>query len=479
MSDPRPTWTRRAALQAGAALPFAGLACAHEAKPAAPPRNIILVVSDQHSGTLLSGDQLLTPGLDRLRAEGLNFTRACCTETTCCPARSALLSGRMASETGVVRNGKPMLPNIPDLGAWLKEKSGVEPFYAGKWHIPQRVVWQSFNWLSGPTGMGESCDLTTLRTASSFLAQRKPTDPPFFLVVSFLQPHDIGEWNMTEFRGIPVDPVSDPALLPELPPTWDFEGPEPAAIIQFLRRRFAGGKWPEDRWRRYLWGYHRLVEALDATMGRFLENLDASPHAADTLLLYTADHGEGMADHGLVQKGSCYEPVARVPMLARWPGHVPAGKEVDPLVQQVDLTATITDMLGVPPLPQQRGMSLRPWLEGQTPTWREHMVIEALVDGRVIYTDEHKLISFRGDPVENLFNLRTDPFEEHDLAREPASAALLADLHEKIETWEKDLVRSPASLEGFQASYGEPMPGSPKRAPTEEDDDEDEVDEDE
>ena len=120
------------------------------------------------------------------------------------------------------------------------------------------------------------------------------------------------------------------------------------------------GAWCERMWQYYVWSYYRQVEMVDAAIGRILDALENSPHAGNTLVAFTSDHGDAMGRHRLVHKLSLYDPAVRVPMIVAWPGQV-AENHVDRthLVSGFDLTPTLCDYAGTAAPPEMRGRSLR------------------------------------------------------------------------------------------------------------------------
>ena len=140
--------------------------------------NILLITTDQHSAEALGHlgcNDVKTPGMDRLAARGISFTKSYSANPVCCPARASWFTGRHTPENGVVANGANMVPSMPDLGQWLN-KNGYNAYYSGKWHIPGRDVSQSFHHICpDPRNTAETGDIDSTRSAIGFLQnyQRK------------------------------------------------------------------------------------------------------------------------------------------------------------------------------------------------------------------------------------------------------------------------------------------------------------------
>src|SRR5690606_26519375 len=110
----------------------------------------------------------------------------------------------------------------------------------------------------------------------------------------------------------------------------------------------AQGKWTEDQWRYYLWSYYRQVEMVDAEIGRVLTALEESGLADNTLVVLTSDHGEGMGEQQMVRKDFLYESAVRVPLVARLPRRIPAGRRLSrTLTSGLDLMPTFCEYAGV------------------------------------------------------------------------------------------------------------------------------------
>ncbi|MBN1481721.1 sulfatase-like hydrolase/transferase [candidate division KSB1 bacterium] len=122
--------------------------------------------------------------------------------------------------------------------------------------------------------------------------------------------------------------------------------------------------WGESEWRAYLWNYYRMTERVDAEIDRVLQALDASGLADNTLVLFTSDHGDGVASHRCTAKLSLYEEAVRIPFIIRWPKRIPAGRvDSSHLISQLDVLPTFCEVAGIPMLPIRHGQSLRTIIE--------------------------------------------------------------------------------------------------------------------
>jgi len=432
-----------AAGAAASALPMPGRA---SGRP-----NVVLIVTDQHHAGAIGAagnPHLRTPAMDHLYHHGASFALSHTADPVCSPARSAIFSGRTASETDVASNGRPIRAGIPNAGQWLSEKAGYETLYAGKWHLPGSYTDRipGFRVLPGGiAGQGNIGDTSVSRACEAYLRGRRSSDP-FLLVASFLQPHDICEWLRLNMRT--PEKLRFPEIAGELPPlpgNFDYAPGEPA----FLRRTRdrtepALGKWTREHWRYYLWSYYRHVEMVDGEIGRILDALRDSGRDTNTVVILTSDHGEGLARHHMVRKSISYDEALKVPLLVSWPGEVAARSDESHPVSGLDVMPTLCDYAGIQAPANMRGRSLRPLLEGNAAA-RDHFVIsEVPVNaGRVVRTQQYKYVTFAGDAVEQLFDMRTDPGETRNLAGSARHAGVLEDHKKLLRDWERRLEVAP------------------------------------
>ena len=462
-----PTVTRRRVLQAGglgfgaAVAGPAVMARAPRASRAAPVRdrpNLLVILCDQ-----LGLDAIVahgfrdarTPNLDRLVGRGTTFLESHSTNPVCSPARSSIMTGRMPVETGVVTNGRPIHASRPNLGQWLGPK-GYEAVYCGKWHLPAGYARQipGFTVLPAGMGQGDLGDTVVSNSCAAWIKNRKKATP-FLMVASFMQPHDICYWGnaranrMPAGLGLPFERLR--GRLPELPANHTSRPKAPAKLAARVCKGFSA-----DMWRYYLYLYARQVEMLDADVGRLLDAVDASGRAADTIVLFTSDHGDGRGRHMHVSKWYPYDEAVKVPLVVACAGRVAQGRrDTTHLVSGLDVMPTLCDYAGVEPPKQCAGRSLRPLLEGKDVPWRKFVVSEFMRDGRMLRTPRYKYVSYRGDPVEMLFDMAADPWETKNLYQQARCRDVLAEHR--------------AMLAEFQAGLHvvEPTPvrGRPRRKP--------------
>jgi choline-sulfatase len=208
----------------------------------------------------------------------------------------------------------------------------------------------------------------------------------------------------------------------------------------------------EDRCRT---AYYALVDRMDAMIGQVLRALEENGLAENTLIVYSTDHGEQAGEHGLWWKQTMYEASARVPMLASWPGILPEGRRNANVTSTLDLTATILDAAGSPPLPDMAGSSFLPLLKGETTEWEDEAFSEFCVEEgwfhRMIRRGPWKLVHYHRHRPQ-LFNLWDDPDELHDLAADPRFASVREDLTNRVlADWHPDQIEAEHTLKHSQS----------------------------
>ena len=182
--------------------------------------------------------------------------------------------------------------------------------------------------------------------------------------------------------------------------------------------------------------YFRCVTAMDDCVGRLLKALDQSGCAPNTVVIFTSDNGVYLGAHATGDKRSAYDESLRVPFLVRYPalGAAAQGRIADEIVLNLDLAPTLLDFAGVPVPKEMQGQSWRPLLKGEKVPWRQIWFYEYFAENQkgtrvpdmtAVRTTDAKLIKYPGHKQWNeLFDLKADPYEIHNLIDDPAAAAL-------------------------------------------------------
>ncbi len=433
----------------GCNVPVAGDDAADEVRP-----NVLLLLTDQQTLRAMSiygNPYLHTPNMDTLARSGVRFSISYCTAPVCGPARSSIVTGRMPHETGVVLNGETPDPSLPNLGQIFRQ-ANYETAWAGKWHLPASYprppngTIPGFDYLHVPEGtgfaIGDQTDAAVVDQAVSFLKQDH--DRPWLLAVSLHNPHDICWWVRDE----PIQPVNID-LLPPLPDNFAIAPDESEFLADCRVPKKYGveqqytADWDATQWRAYLYAYYRLTEQVDRCIGRVLNALRAADAAKNTLVVFTSDHGEGVAGHQFIVKLTPYDGATTVPLICSWPGVIPAEREdAEHPVSAIDIVPTLCDYAQVA-APPVTGVSLRPWIEGTGDTKREYVVCELSPfrtqprrQGRILRTHRFKYLAFTdGARPEMLFDMQADPGETRNLAYQADYAAELKRHRDLLRDW--------------------------------------------
>lgn len=412
--------------------------------------NILYILTDQQAASALScagNTDLHTPAMDSLAAAGVRFERAYCSQPLCIPSRSTMITGLMPHETNIYhRTPADTLPDElqdRELGT-VFAAAGYECVYGGKWHLPGRTIpdGHGFRKISdmGDDQLAERC--------VEFL--RQPHERPFLLVASFHNPHDICQWARNQ--PLPEGPIPAAALeeCPTLPANFPIPPFEPEVvrlISQANPHLYLAARYSPEEWRQYRHAYYRLVEKVDAAIGRILAALREEGLEEDTVVIFSSDHGDGMGAHQWSLKSALYEEPTRVPLIVSFEGRARSGcVDTAHLVSNgLDLLPTLCDYAGIAPPAGLRGRSFRPLVESaEAPAWRDHLVVETSwrgagpgkevvqTAGRMLRTARYKYVVYNwGRYREQLFDLEADPGEMVNLAVSARHRDVL-DRHRKL-----------------------------------------------
>jgi arylsulfatase A-like enzyme len=412
--------------------------------------NVLIITTDQQRVDAMSavGNKWVkTPNMDSLVANGVYFTNSYCPYPLCSPSRSALHTSRMPHEYGVDHNNMAIDPKIPISGQIFRE-AGYDTGYAGKWHCPAAYPrdgipgYEVLNTTTRPGKLAQVVDEATMNAAIEFL--RRKREKPFLAVVSFINPHDIclpaGATSplLDELWQRYQPPAG--AELPPLPANFgDTEG-----LPEGFSRRPRHDGWDENQWRKYTYAYYRMMEDVDKQVGQILQALRETGQEDNTLVIFTSDHGEGLASHRWTGKMMYYQEEAAVPLIVSFKGVTPAGRiDREHLVSALDVLPTICDYAGVRGPAVMRGKSLRPIIEKPQQPGHEYVVSE-MANGParsfMVRTKQYKYMVFPtagGEKQELFFDLQADPGEMKNLAAQPALATEIERHRKLLADWNK------------------------------------------
>lgn len=431
--------------------------------------NILLIISDEHNASVLgcAGNTIVrTPNLDRLAGRGVIFDAAYTTSPLCVPARLSLTAGKYISRVGAWSNNCALpREDYPSI-ARLMNDAGYESYLCGKMHYA-RTRRYSFTEIGGnmnndrKDGRGArrpADDLTAQRGGESarfdefhpgdssrvldhdravtagtidFLRQRKPGGKPFFLIAGYLAPHFpliVPEAYWGHYKGRVPMPVIPPGHLDTLPRNY-----------KHLRVGFRMTDVPDDTVRKGRELYYGLTEWVDNEMGKVLGTLEQGDLAANTVVIYTTDHGENMGEHGLWWKNCLFDTAARIPLIVSFPPRWKGGQRRSGACSLVDVVQTIAELGGAKVPADWNGDSLCRYLDDPETPWKDLAVSEyyahnissgyvMLRQGRFKYV-YHTPTDGQHPAERELYDLQVDPGELHNLAADPSQKDRIARMH--------------------------------------------------
>ena len=443
--------------------------------PGAKPRNIILVLTDDHRADALGflGHPMLeTPHLDRLARAGAHAKNAMVTTSLCSPSRASILTGRYAHAHGVVDNYNPIPADLVFFPQYL-QSAGYETALVGKWHMggeddrPQRGFdhWVSFKGQGSywPDNRGatrvvaqtshEGFNVNGRRVpqkgyitdelteyALEWLDSRRG-DRPFFLYLAHKAVHSdfvAAERHLGRYKDkpFPLPATAAPATPEQDKPKWVRDQRNSRHGIEF------GYNLPHYRVEDYARRYFETLLAVDDSMGRILDWLARKGLLDSTLVVYMGDNGFHFGEHGLIDKRTAYEDSIRIPLLLHCPEAIRPGTVVNEVVANIDLAPTLLEFAGLaPPLARIDGRSFRPLLTGGKIPWRDYLLYEYFWEWNGPYTptmhalrgERYKYIRYHGVwDLDELYDLEADPLEEQNLINSPAHRELAAMLHKRL-----------------------------------------------
>jgi arylsulfatase A-like enzyme len=264
--------------------------------------------------------------------------------------------------------------------------------------------------------------------AIDFLKGRDKAQP-FFLYTAFTAPHD-PRTPPQEF--LDRYPVAKIRLPRNFQPRHPFDNGEMEVRDEKLL------PWPRkpEAVRAELAAYYAMITHLDAQLGRILDALEATGAARNTIIVFAGDNGLAVGQHGLLGKQNLYEHSVRVPLVISGPG-VPAGKRRDALCYLLDLFPTLGELANLPVPAGLDGRSLVPVIQGETTQARGHVFAAYRDVQRMVRDDRWKLIHYPKIDRWQLFDLRNDPLERHDLSGETRQPERIGSLRDRLAEWEK------------------------------------------
>jgi len=431
---------------------------------AAQPNIVLIMTHDTGIHLGCYGAGVVTPHLDALAAAGVQFDQAHCTAPQCSPSRASLMTGLYPHTNGMMglaHRGWELAPDVRCLPHYLAD-GGYATYLFGfqheAYHHPERLGYQH----SDTSSIQASVVAEKVRSCiASHASHASQPDAPFFIMAGFDETHR------------PFDR-----------PGYDFDPPEAVTVPPWL---------PDiPRVRTEIGQLNGMVKAVDRAVGDIRAAIAKHPQAANTLFIYTTDHGIAMPR----AKGMLYEPGMRTALLMHWPTGFAGGRRVDDLLVNVDMLPTLLDTAGLPIPTGLHGRTFLPLLRGEPYRPHDHVFAEmtwhdrynpmrgvrtahsaymhSFIEAPLVYMPSDILAGLSGQalaaqyygsirPPEELYDLTADPLERTNLAADPAHADELARLRGLVDDWMRatndPLLHGPVpGKPGDEPGWGYPFP---------------------
>jgi len=465
--------------------------------------NILFIFSDDHAYQAISAYKdsrklLQTPSIDRIGKEGMIFQRCLVPNSICGPSRAVVLTGKYNHLNGFLNNSNSRFDSSQQTFPKLLQKVGYQTALIGKWHL-----------MTNPTGfdywkvlpgqgayynppmieMGETVQqegyVTDIITDDTLKwLQNRDKSKPFLMMCQHKAPHR--EWepalrhlghdqdrvypepvtlfddyanrgqatreqDMTlenTYTDKDAKLVTPPRLTPAQKEEWDsYYAPRNEA---FRKANPQGKDLVRWKYQRYMHDYLGTIKAVDESVGRLLKYLDDEGLAENTIVVYAADQGFYLGEHGWFDKRWIYEESIRTPLLIRWPGVAKPGTESPAMVSTLDFAETFLEAAGQPIPPDMQGRSLVSVLKEETPAdWRksfyyhyyEYPVPHHVRPHYGVVTDQYKLVHFYAPDVDywELYDRKKDPHELRSFYGDPEYTQITADLRAEVQRLRTEL----------------------------------------
>ncbi len=448
--------------------------------------NVLFIVSDDLTNNALGcyGGPPATPHLDALAKRSVRFDRAYCQFPLCNPSRASFLTGLRPDTLRVYENATQFRKNVPDAQSLPQtfRKAGYTVARVGKLYhygVPAQIGTEGLDdpasWertinprgrdkddedkiftlnpkAQGPARFGGTLswlaadgtdeEQTDGKTAAAVAQQlREYAGRPFFLACGFFRPHTPYVAPKKYFALHPADKID----LPQVHAGHRDGAPAPA----FGSHKKEQEQLTDELRRQAIQAYRASTSFMDAQVGVVLRTLEELKLADRTIVVFFSDHGYHLGEHGLWQKMSLFENSARVPLVIHDPRAKGNGRACARTVELVDLHATLADLCGLA-APTTDGASLKPLLEDPSRAWDRPAFTQVSRGtptatgeqtpksapwfmGRSVRTERYRYTEWDdGKQGSQLYDYGADPGELKNLAADPASQGVVADLRGRL-----------------------------------------------
>lgn len=461
--------------------------------------NILFIMSDDHTSQVwgIYGGILdayaKNDNIKRLAKEGAILDKVFCTNSICVPSRASILSGQYSHQNGVYTLSDAFQPDQPNIAKSLSA-AGYETAIIGKWHLKTKpsgfdhyqvlpgqgryhnpILKEEGNWdEGGKEYQGFSADV--IGDLSIDWLKQRDNDKPFMLMTHFKSTHE---------------PFDYPTRYKDLNAGVEF--PEPSSLYDFSPktngRSFIGQKlwilgerWEKDSekevdkqrypgmpfslqgldslaarkkiYQKFVGDFIKSGAAIDDNIGKLLDYLAENGLAENTVVIYTADQGYFLGEHGFFDKRMIYEQAIQMPFVIRYPKEIPKGSKLSDLILNLDFPALFADYAGISRPDFIQGRSFRENLSGQSPPdWRREFYYRYWLHRKErpahfgIRDERYKLVFFYGQPLDmtgaipkptppawEFYDLQADPKEDHNAINDPKYTEIIEEMKTRLTT---------------------------------------------
>lgn len=429
------------------------MAVAPAAFAATQPNILLLAVDDLNdwTGCLGGHPQARTPHIDALAKHGTLFTNAHCQSPVCNPSRASLMSGRYPHSTGLYFLGphRKQVPALKDvitlperfaaegykvMGAGKLFHTGSDEFgkhqhpkggFGGFGPMPAKKISQPhghplWDWGAFPDSDEKMPDHKIATWAVDRLNEKH--GQPFLLAAGFYRPHVPMFVPQRWFDMHPIEKVQ----LPQVLENDRDDLSQYARDLTTLKHVAPTHEWilESGEWKHAVQSYLATTTFVDAQAGRVLKALDESPYRENTIIVLFSDHGFHLGEKARWAKRSLWDDATRVPLIVAAPGKATGQLSAKP-AELIDIFPTLLDLCGLKPDPAQQGQSLVPLLDDPAlETWQHPAITSFGLGNHGVRSERYRYIRYH-DGSEELYDHDNDPHEWHNLAADPAMAAVL------------------------------------------------------
>ncbi len=425
--------------------------------------NILFVFADDHSYLgvkSLGNEEVITPNLDKLASSGITFTHTYnmggWNGAVCVASRAMLNTGRFIWHAKLSEKSYPEMRENGQFWSLMMENAGYDTYMTGKWHVKQNAdsifktakdirpgmpksVPEAYNrpqtaqdttWLpwhkkyGGFWQGGKHWSEVVGDNTIEYLDSAKNSENPFFMYIAFNAPHDPRQSPKEFVDKYPLENVAVPKSFLEMYPYKDSIGCGPGLrdekLAPFPRTEYSIKVHRQE--------YYAIITHMDEQIGRIISHLKETDQDKNTYIIFSADHGLSVGNHGLVGKQNMYDHSMRVPLIVVGPD-IPENEKRDMQVYIQDVMATTLDLAGIEKPEYVEFNSLIPLINNEVDESPYTEIYGAYINfQRMVRTDNFKLIVYPKAKIIRLFDIVNDPDEMNDLADNPEFAKVKMEL---------------------------------------------------